>query len=324
MSIPCGYERCEMVRDTKLYDVLGVKPSASQDEIKKAYRKLALKYHPDKNPDPCASERFKDISNAYEILSDEEKRRTYDKGGTSEWHFPGTATDFFDIIEKAFSSSAFSMRREQVVKEITVTIGDIYRGATKVVVVDINKACSSCDIVNVRCPVCRGQGCLNCMGKGRVQTLNCNVCLSTGYTSEKKRVKVKLTPKMANGYRCYFNSQCENPVAHGVQTDIVIIIRVDGENGYMPKNEYDLQYKQELSIKESLCGFSKKIIKLDGNELTINVPMGKVTKPDSIMIIANEGLIIDNKRGDLYINFHISFPDHLCIHDVKILQSLLL
>ncbi|KAJ8311458.1 hypothetical protein KUTeg_010813 [Tegillarca granosa] len=139
-----------MVKETKYYDLLGVKPSSTADEIKKAYRKLALKFHPDKNPD--AGDKFKAISQAYEVLSDAKKREIYDKGGeealqgggAGEFHSP---MDIFDMFFGGGGGRRHKGPRKgkDVVHQLTVSLEDLYNGATRKLALQKNVICEKCE-----------------------------------------------------------------------------------------------------------------------------------------------------------------------------------
>ncbi|CAG5109071.1 Similar to DNAJA1: DnaJ homolog subfamily A member 1 (Pongo abelii) [Cotesia congregata] len=137
-----------MVKETTFYDVLGVKPGCSQDDLKKAYRKLALKYHPDKNPNE--GERFKQISQAYEVLSDPEKKRIYDTGGEQALKEGGMGSHFsspMDIFDVFFGSSSRRRARkgQDVVHQLSVTLEELYKGTTRKLALQKNVICEKCE-----------------------------------------------------------------------------------------------------------------------------------------------------------------------------------
>lgn len=165
-------ERKKMVKETKFYDVLGVKPGCSQDDLKKAYRKLALKYHPDKNPNE--GERFKQISQAYEVLSDPEKKQIYDMGGEQALKEGGggggfsSPMDLFDMFFGGGFGGGRDKRRERrgknVVHQLSVTLEELYKGCIRKLALQKNIICDKCEGRGGKkgaveqCPTCRGTG----------------------------------------------------------------------------------------------------------------------------------------------------------------------
>uniref|UniRef100_A0A8C5V4L9 Uncharacterized protein n=1 Tax=Microcebus murinus TaxID=30608 RepID=A0A8C5V4L9_MICMU len=160
-----------MVKETEYYDILGVKPSASREEIKKAYRKLALKYHPDKKPGE--GEKFKLTSQAYEVLSDPKKRDVYDQGGEQaikEGDSGGPSfsspMDIFDMFFGGGGRTARERRGKNVVHQLSVTLEDLYNGASKKLALQKNVICEKCEGIGgkkgsmEKCPLCKGQGML--------------------------------------------------------------------------------------------------------------------------------------------------------------------
>ena len=146
-----------MVKETKFYDLLGVKPGASDSELKKAYRKLALKYHPDKNPGPEAGEKFKEISMAYEILSNEDKRRIYDMHGEQGIKEGGGGGGGFsspmDLFDMFFGGGMGGLggrsrgprRTKNLMHQMSVSLEEMYNGTTRKLALQKNVICSDCD-----------------------------------------------------------------------------------------------------------------------------------------------------------------------------------
>ncbi len=208
-----------MVKD--YYSILGVSRDATQEEIKRAFKRLARKYHPDVSDDPNAEEKFKEIVEAYQVLSDPEKRRQYDSGGSFSFDF---STDFgfdiFDIFDSFFSDfDLFSSRRgsrKQIV-DVAVDVVDLYFEREVEVDVELKRSCERCKGSGYEsfevCKYCGGRGavevtrgffrfvstCSRCGGTGRVGKDMCSECNGRGYKLEKKRVRLKLYRSMIEG-----------------------------------------------------------------------------------------------------------------------------
>src|SRR6201985_245818 len=228
-----------MARGPDYYKVLGVDKKASQEDIKKAYRKLARKYHPDTNKDAGAEERFKQISEAYDVLGDEDKRKKYDRGGVFAGGNPfgaggggATATDFgsfSDILSGIFNTGARGTRTKPATERgrdlettVTLSFAQAIEGAQVPVSVATHTPCTTCRGTGARpgtspkvCPVCNGRGveaqgqgvfsitrpCSRCGGTGTVIEDPCPTCSGEGRLREVKRYRVNIPPGVKEGSR---------------------------------------------------------------------------------------------------------------------------
>ncbi|PIN88374.1 hypothetical protein AB205_0134660 [Aquarana catesbeiana] len=314
-----------MVLETGYYDVLGVKPNATPDELKKAYRKLALKYHPDKNPNE--GERFKQISQAYEVLSDAKKRDLYDKGGEQAIKEGGMGGSGFgspmDIFDMFFGGGG-RMQRER-------------RGRGG------RKGAVEC------CPNCRGSGmqirihqigpgmvqqiqsvCPECQGQGeRINPKDrCKSCNGRKIVREKKILEVHIDKGMKDGQKITFAG--EGDQEPGLEPGDIIIVLDQKDNAIFTRRGEDLLMHMEIELVEALCGFQKPIVTLDNRTIIITSHPGQVVKHGDIKCVLNEGMpffrrpyekVVWNKFPAKVVNFPSSgfiSPDKL-----PMLESLL-
>ncbi|KAK9762371.1 Type I HSP40 co-chaperone [Basidiobolus ranarum] len=333
-----------MVMDTKYYDILGVPSTASENELKKAYRKLALKYHPDKSPD--TADKFKDISHAYEILSDSEKRALYDQHGEEGLKNdggPGMSAE--DLFSQFFGGGFFGgggsrqhsgpKRGKDVHHALKVSLEDLYKGKTSKLALQKNVICSSCkgkggkeEAVKI-CPTCNGRGirivhrqlgpmvqqiqqhCQDCNGEG--QTINekdkCKDCHGKKVVSERKVLEVHIDKGMRDGQKVAFHGEADQ--APGVVPgDIIIVIEEKSHPRFKRKGD-DLFYNAKIDLLTALAGGQFIIEHLDGRNLKVNILPGEVIKPEEIKTIQNEGMPSHrhHQHGDLYVQFEIEFPE---------------
>ncbi|KAL7487823.1 hypothetical protein ACHAW6_013438 [Cyclotella cf. meneghiniana] len=310
------------VDTTKLYETLGVDKNADDKEIKKAYRKLAVKHHPDKGGD---EHKFKEISAAYEVLSDKEKRAKYDKHGLeglADESGGGGAEDLFSMFFNGGRSSRPSGPRkgESVNHPLKVSLEDLYNGKTakiainRQVIVGESKMCTACD----------GQGVvveLRQIALGMVQQLQrrCTECGGQGYCADKRKerkvLEVHVEKGMKHNQKIVFRGLADEKP--NMEPGDVNFIVQEKEHDVFKRKGADLLVTKTLSLNEALCGFEWIIKHLDGREIVIKSKPGEVIKPEAssshpfVKIVPNEGMPSHGNpfvKGNLYVLFRVEFP----------------
>ncbi|KAJ7568975.1 hypothetical protein O6H91_01G055400 [Diphasiastrum complanatum] len=315
--------------NTKYYGILGVSKNASQDDLKKAYKKAAIKNHPDKGGDP---EKFKELAQAYDVLSDPEKREIYDQygedalkegmGGGGSSHNP------FDIFESFFgggnpfgvkkgSSSGGRRQRkgEDVVHPLKVSLEDLYKGTSKKLALSRN----------ILCPKCKGKGsktgasstCAGCQGSGMKVTIRqfgpgmmqrlqsvCPDCRGSGETISEKDKCGQCKGKKVVQDKKVLEVHVEKGMLHGqkitfqgeadeapdtITGDIVFVLQLKDHPMFKRKGD-DLFVEHSLTLTEALCGFQFALTHLDGRQLLIKSAPGEIIKPGQFKSINDEGM----------------------------------
>ncbi|KAH8551973.1 hypothetical protein BGW37DRAFT_493106 [Umbelopsis sp. PMI_123] len=360
-----------MVRDTKLYDILGVNENATELEIKKAYRKLAIQFHPDKNP--SAGDKFKELSHAYTILSDPEKREKYDAGGVDEVMydnmpgraqmnaeelfnnlFHGMGTNFNFAYDDVHVDTGNKRRRKKergddIIHELSVTLEDLYMGATKHINLNKTVLCASCApterLKTVKCRQCNGTGyltyshqgankirqartvCEICSGSGEYRNNGCKECSGKGIINERKVLEVHVEKGSMNGHKVVFNQESDQEPGL-IPGDVVFILKMVPHNRFEIRGK-NLYTKIHITLQEALCGFDKILLKhLDGRGIRVKQQAGSVIKPESFKRIVHEGMPTYRRtddKGDLYIQILVNFPDDMWTSrkNINLLRSLL-
>eukprot|EP01137_Pigoraptor_chileana_P003784 Opistho-2@44497 len=318
-----------MVKETKFYDLLGVEPTANEADLKKAFRKLALKYHPDKNPD--AGDKFKELSFAYEVLADPKKREIYDKygeQGLKEGGGPGGGFSPEDVFSQFFGGGGLfggggggrrsergERRGRDMAHPLKVSLEDLYKGKTSKLALQKHILCPKCDGKGGKdgavqsCKSCNGQGVkisLRQIGPGMVQQMQsaCPECQGEGeIIKEKDRCK-NCMGKKTTVERKVLEVHIEKGmkdgqkiVFHGegdqapgiVPGDIIIVID-EKEHPTFKRDGQDLVMEIEVELGEALCGFKRIITHLDDRKLLVTSPPGQVIKEGAVKTIKNEGM----------------------------------
>ncbi|XP_068109664.1 dnaJ homolog subfamily A member 1-like isoform X2 [Hyperolius riggenbachi] len=333
----------KMVKETVYYDILGVTPWATYNEIKRAFRQLALKYHPDKNPN--AGEKFKQISKAYEVLSYTQKRELYDQGGESAINGDdlsnrgrrGTTMDLFDFFGSRSRSRSRGERRGKTVTHcLSVSLEDLYNGAVRKLSIQKNVICPKCKGSGartgseVRCLRCKGAGvevrilgrlsgfvhsiqstCLDCDGQGECirPRDRCRHCEGRKVIREKKILTVHIDKGMKNRQKIILHG--EGDQAPGVQPGDIIIVLKQNEHPVFQRKDNDLIMKMEIQLTDALCGCKQRVKTLDGRSILITSQPGTVIRPGAKKCIPKEGMPIYRdpfEKGNLIIQFQVNLP----------------
>jgi molecular chaperone DnaJ len=331
------------------YEVLGVSKSASQDEIKKAYRELARKWHPDRNPDDeGAEERFKEIQQAYDALSDPEKRKQYDAGGrfggfgaggfpgAGAGGFPGGFTsDLGDIFSTFFRGGRQQGPREQrgrdLETEVRLSFDQAMHGTQIAVSVPTTGPCSTCHGSGAKpgtsprtCPRCEGTGidaqsqglfsisqpCPECGGQGTVIDDPCPTCGGQGITQETKRYRVNIPAGVHDGSRIRLAGKGESGYRGGPRGDLYVTTRVAPSPVFKQRPDGNLEVDLPVTVAEAIQGASIEVPTLDGSK-TIRIPPG--TQHGSVQRLRGEGpaRTKGSGRGDIHYRIRIDVPKEL-------------
>lgn len=339
-----------MVKETAYYDILGVSPNCTEEELKKSYRKLALKYHPDKNP--SEGERFKAISQAYEVLSNPEKREIYDHGGEQaikQGHSGGMSSDHnpMDIFEMFFGGGRQRERGpkkgKDIIYQLSVTLEELYNGATRKLAISKKVVCDKCEgrgtkspsIGPQKCTSCRGTGmkvrleqvgpsivqrieskCNDCIGQGEIipHKDKCKNCEGKKISREKKIIEVHIDKGMEDGQKITFANEGDMEPGLDLPSDIIVILDEKPHERFKRCQGNDLLTTLELNLNESLCGFTRAIKTLDDRILILRAHPGEVTKHGSFKSIPSEGMPIHRNpfdKGNLLVQISVQFPDEI-------------
>ena len=313
------------VDTSKLYETLGVAKTASSGEIKKAYRKLAIKHHPDKGGD---EHKFKEISAAYEILSDEDKRSKYDKYGlegvAEDGGGAGGAEDLFSMFFGGRggrgSRSSGPRKGDDVQHPLKVSLEDLYNGKTvklavhRQVIVGEARKCAECD----------GNGVvveLRQIAMGMVQQIQrrCNDCGGQGYScktrKERKVLEVGIEKGMRHNQKITFRGLADEKP--NVETGDIVFVVQEKEHDTFKRKGADLLISKTISLNDALCGFEWIVEHLDGRKLLIKSNPGEVIKAEGpggtpfVKCVDGEGMPSHGNpfvKGKLYVLFRVEFP----------------
>lgn len=295
------------------YQVLGLNSNASQDEIKKSYRKLSKKYHPDINKSSEAENKFKEISEAYQVLTGKTKVK------------PPPINPF----------NSFNRNRQRKAKNIIynlgITLEEAFSGTYKNVLLRINKVCVRCDgeggLDKKSCNQCQGNGairsgntiymCNNCLGKGFLFLKKCGSCNSKGYTEENTSISVNI-PKGVRNNENIVKQNVGNEMSGGINGDIIFSVKIK-KHSLFELNGKDLRTIKDVSILDIFLGgeFNQKT--LDGE---VKIKIDKNTDTNKPLRLKGKGMYEGNLRGDLMVKLKPKYPQELTPQEQALLNAL--
>lgn len=342
------------------YEILGVTRTATEAEIKRSYRNLAVKFHPDKNPDdPHAEEKFKEAAEAYAVLSDKEKRARYDRFGHAAAGAGGQGFGFdpsgFSNIEDIFDLFGFgdvfsgrggnrrssAQRGADLRYDLEITLEEAATGKEEKLRIPRLETCEECDGKGAEsgtapetCITCGGSGqtryqqgffsvmrtCPNCGGKGQIIKNPCKKCRGAGRIEKEKTIEIKIPAGVETGSRLRVNSEGEAGVGGGQKGDLYVVIHV-AEHEMFERQGANLYAAVPVSFAQAALGAEMPVKTLDGEE-TLKIPAG--TQTGTVFRIKGQGMpnLGGRGKGDLFVATTLVTPKNLTKEQRKLLEQL--
>jgi molecular chaperone DnaJ len=337
------------------YEILGVQKNAGEDSIKKAYRKLALKYHPDRNPNNKeAEEKFKEAAEAYEVLRDTEKRRLYDQFGHAGLEgagfqgfggFEDIFTSFGDIFGDLFGMGGGRrrggpMRGADLRFDLDIEFEEAAFGAEKEITINRYETCSKCNGTRAKpgtsptaCVMCAGTGqvshtqgffsisttCSRCHGEGTIVQTPCPTCKGMGKEAKKRNISIKIPPGVETGSRMRVRGAGEGGDRGGPSGDLYVFITVMDHPDFT-REENDIRSFVSVSFVQATLGAKIKAKTLEGSR-NLSIPAG--TQPGKIFKIRGAGMpsIHGYGRGDFLIEVRVKTPTNINPRQEELLRE---
>lgn len=341
------------------YEVLGVERTCTQVEIKSAFRTLARKYHPDVNKEPDAEERFKEINEAFMILSDDQKRSVYDRfgheglrnaGGMPDWN----TVDPFDIFEQFFGGfGGFSSnqrrnsprRGKDLYYSLTLDFQETASGVDKDIDITRDEVCDRCNSSGAEpgtspetCTTCQGRGeirqtrqtflgsmvqvatCPDCQGAGTIITHKCKQCSGRGYERMTVTKTIPVPAGVDDGTQIRLSGEGQPGTNGGPRGNLFIEIKVKPHQ-FFKRRKDDILLDLNINIAQATLGAEVKVPTLNGDE-KLNIPSG--TQPGKVFKLRNKGIphLRGNGRGDQLVIVNVEIPSRLTDEQRKLFQQL--
>src|SRR5215471_12076396 len=329
------------------YEVLGVKRSANDADLKTAYRKLAMKFHPDRNPgDEDAEHRFKELNEAYEVLKDGDKRAAYDRFGHAAFEHGGGgpgfgaefASSFADIFDDFFgmgggrrSRGSGRERGADLRYNMELTLEEAFGGKSAQIRIPTSVTCESCAGSGAKtgtkpkvCATCGGQGkvrhaqgfftlertCPSCHGRGQVIDTPCVICGGVGRTTRERALSVNIPSGVEDGTRIRLSGEGEAGLRGGPPGDLYIFLSI-GAHPFFQREGADLHCRVPVSMVTASLGGEFEVPTIDGTKTKVKVPEG--TQSGRRFRLAGKGMPVLRSRqsGDMYVQVVVETPQKL-------------
>ena len=339
------------------YEILGVGRDASEQDIKSAYRKLALKNHPDRNPgDKAAEERFKEAAEAYSVLADPEKRERYNRfghagvsgnGGPGAGGFnPDMFSDFSDILGDFFGFGGGGGRRQGPARgsdlrfDLEISFDESYAGTETTIQIPREENCETCKGTRAEpgssaetCPQCRGTGqlrfqqgflivarpCGQCQGSGQIVRKPCQACRGAGRTTKERRVTVRIPAGIADGQRLRLHGEGEHGALGGPTGDLYVVVHVKPHPAFQ-REEDDLFVEVPVPFHIMAMGGTFEV---DGPGGSINVDVSAGTASGTVATFRGKGMpsVTGRGRGAFHVRLVVDVPKRLTKDQKKLVEQ---
>ena len=331
------------------YEILGIHRNASEDEIKSAFRKLARQLHPDVNREPDAEEKFKEINEAYGVLSDADKRARYDRFGKEGLGnmgggFHDYSADFGDLFEEIFGQFGFSTGRRASRRtprrgrdfqmEVALKFEEAVFGVEKEIEFSRDETCSTCGgsgaepgTTPTKCSTCQGQGevrqvrqtflgqmmqtavCPACQGRGEVNISPCHTCRGGGLEHKQVKKKVQIPAGVDHGTQIRLSGEGGPGVFGGPSGSLFLVLNVQPHK-YFKRRENDILLNLDINVAQAALGAEIKVPTVDGDE-SLKIPAG--TQPGKVFHMRGKGVphLRRSGRGDQLVIVNVEVPSKL-------------
>jgi molecular chaperone DnaJ len=342
------------------YEVLGVARDASEEDLKKAYRKLAMQYHPDRNQgDASAEGKFKDVSEAYDALKDAEKRAAYDRFGHAAFDGGGGSGQpggnpfgggFEDIFEEMFGrfggrsggGRAASGRGADLRQEVQITLEEAFAGAKKTIRVPSSVQCEACTGSGAeggqanaqQCGTCRGSGkvraqqgffliersCPTCSGTGRTIKNPCKICAGAGRVQRDRTLSVSIPAGVEDGTRIRLTGEGEAGLRGAPAGDLYVDVGVAAHPLFQREGP-NIMVRVPLRMGQAALGATVEVPSIDGGRSGVKIPPGTQTGDNFRLRGKGFSVLRNAQRGDMYVQVVVETPQNLTAKQRELLEA---